>query len=172
MGSLTHDEKKQTHYVQKQLASTKHENNKNIAFSRQLTEQTQIEKKNRYKEKKSTQSVGDVKWNMTRNNVQLNVTNYLTPFTAQAVLSEGSKRHRGIKKWAHRMILLWFTIPAAPGFRGIAQSEALYIARHPKQVSGFAKVTFQIESEVQVAVKVVINHYNVALSATIFRFQT
>lgn len=49
MGSFTHDEKKQTHFIQKQLATTKHENSKNIAFSRQLTEQTQIEKKGKKK---------------------------------------------------------------------------------------------------------------------------
>lgn len=69
------------------------------------------------------------------------------------------------------MMLLWFPIPAALGFCGIAQSEALYVARHPKRALGFAKVTSQIKSDVEVTVKVAINHHTVALSATTFRFQ-
>lgn len=52
------------------------------------------------------------------------------------------------KKWAHQTMLLWFPIPAALGFCGIAQSVALYIARHPKRALGLAKVTSQIKSEV------------------------
>lgn len=113
------------------------ESNTNSAFGGQLTQRTDTREKNKNDTTTKIQLSTMWKWNMTLDNVQHNV-NYFTSFTAQmpaqTISLEGRKRRRGIKRWTHKMMLLWSTSQAASSSSWYHSSGAI-ISRKAHQKS-------------------------------------